>query len=249
MRAERHRPFSNTSRTPFQRQATAFLLAVVVHILLLLMLLRLATSPPQLPEIRSNPITFQLLPGERKQSQSRESPKLSPRARAASPVKTPPSPPVVTPLPLIPGLEHFNLAQVAPTSPSPGQAMARDGDADAGAGQGDGASDGTGKGPGGERLYNAEWQREPTNAELSYYLPKGVTGWGMIACQTVKNFRVENCQEIGQSPTGSGLARAVMEAAWQFRILPPRIGGRPMIGAWVRIRISYTTTSAKLANP
>jgi protein TonB len=44
---------------------------------------------------------------------------------------------------------------------------------------------------------------------------------------------------MGESPLGSGFARAVREAAWQFRVLPPRINGQPVIGAWVRIRITY----------
>jgi len=101
-------------------------------------------------------------------------------------------------------------------------------------------SSGPGTGPNGETLYNARWYREPTNAELAFYLPKErrVSGWGMVACKTVPGFRVEDCHEIGQSP-GSGLASAVRQAAWQFRVMPPRIGGKPIVGAWVRIRIDY----------
>jgi protein TonB len=115
-----------------------------------------------------------------------------------------------------------------------------------GGGETDDAS-GPGTGPNGETLYNARWYRRPTDAELGFYLPSGRPreGWGMIACQTVPGYRVENCQEIAQSPAGSGLAGAVRQAAWQFRVMPPRIGGKAMVGAWVRIRIDYTISGAK----
>jgi hypothetical protein len=106
-------------------------------------------------------------------------------------------------------------------------------------------STGPGSGPNGETLYNARWEREPTNAELNTYLPgRPRNGWGIIACRTIPGNRVEDCHEIGQSP-GSGLAGAIRRAAWQFRIFPPRIGGRPMVGEWVRIRIDYRVTEVK----
>lgn len=105
-----------------------------------------------------------------------------------------------------------------------------------------GDSERVGTGPGGQPLYAAEWYREPTNTELAAYLPKTMPeggGWGLIACKTAERYRVTDCVELGNSPPGSRLAGAARQAAWQFMVRPPRVGGKPMIGEWVRIRIDY----------
>ncbi len=92
--------------------------------------------------------------------------------------------------------------------------------------------------PDGSKLYAAEWQREPTDAELAFYIKgKGRPGaYGLIACRTAPRFRVEDCRAIGETP-GTGLGYAVQEAAWQFRVKPPRVDGEYLVGTWVSIRI------------
>jgi len=113
-------------------------------------------------------------------------------------------------------------------------------------GSGSGDSEEVGRGPNGEILYAAEWARHPTDAELSGYLPaRMVDGWGLIACRTAPQNRVEDCIELDQSPRGSHLASAVRQAAWQFRVRPPRKNGRPLIGSWVQIRIEYSSVGRK----
>jgi protein TonB len=96
-----------------------------------------------------------------------------------------------------------------------------------------------GSGPNGERLYAASWYREPYDGELRGYLSTAQPGWALIACRTVEEFRVEDCVAIDEWPSGSKLARAVLAAAWQFKVRPPRIGGKVQVGEWVRIRIDY----------
>ena len=145
----------------------------------------------------------------------------------------------------VPGFIHLTRAEMkaadigGKTGAKAGTALAQ--------GTGDGGAPGTGDGPGGARLYNADWFREPTEAQLAGYLPKTSpgSGWGMIACQTAQRHRVENCEILGESPGGSGYGRAVLNAAWQFQVLPPRINAKAEIGAWVRIKITDSERGAR----
>ena len=97
-----------------------------------------------------------------------------------------------------------------------------------------------GTAPNGEPLYAAAWYREPRREDLGAYLSAARgPGWGLIACRTVADYRVEDCVGLAEYPEGSQIMRAVLAAAWEFRVRPPRLGGRPLVGTWVRIRIDY----------
>ena len=106
---------------------------------------------------------------------------------------------------------------------------------------------GPSEGPGGTELVNAEWYREPTNAEISGYLPHGAPpgAHATIACRMIEHYHVENCQPLSETPPGSGLARALRQASWQFLVRPPRRDGVAMVGTWVRIRFDFTGPGKK----
>lgn len=114
-----------------------------------------------------------------------------------------------------------------------------------GTGQGSKGMMGPGLGPGGAQLYPVAWVREPYDAELAPYLaadkriPPGASA--EIACRMIERNRVENCQIIGENPRGTGLARALRLAAWQFLVKPPRIDSKPLLGVWVRIHFDFNT--------
>jgi hypothetical protein len=118
-----------------------------------------------------------------------------------------------------------------------------------GGGGGGGSTDGAA--PDGSRLYNAQWYREPRDAELQGYMRPGqnVRGWAMISCRTVANYHVEDCQELDESPAGSGMARVLRQASWQFLVRPPRVNGTPLVGAWVRIRFDFIRRKEATAQP
>ncbi len=222
----------------------ALILTIALHIIVILALLLI--KGPTLPVKVEQTLTAFLLPEAKEEkpdsgNKSRTKPETKAGEKAAVEKPTPPVPPppvpVQKPAETAPSFLNMTSAEFAAADISK-MASSRKQSGD----QGTSASTyGPGEGPGGVRLYNADWYRRPTNAQLDGYLPSNAPrkGWGLIACKTVERYHVEDCQTLGESPLGSGFGRAVREAAWQFLVLPPRINGRPMIGEWVRIRISY----------
>ena len=98
-----------------------------------------------------------------------------------------------------------------------------------------------GTAPNGEPLYAAAWYSKPRPEQLRGYLSTASgPGWGLIACRTAPDYRVEDCVGLDEYPQGSQINRAVLAAAWEFRVRPPRLGGRSLVGSWVRIRIDYS---------
>ena len=163
-------------------------------------------------------------------------------AKAHALVSVPKPVPAPVPIPKIPPIKIIPMSK-ADFAAADISALSQPQAASAGLGAaGGGSSYGPGEGPGGAKLYNAEWYREPSHAELSGYMKSGAPpgSWAMIACKTVEDYHVENCQQLGESPPGSGLSRSLRLAAWQFLVRPPRIDGKPIIGAWVRIRFDFT---------
>lgn len=220
--------------SPKRRRVVAFALAIAFEALFLLAFL----TPFSPFQRKTEPAmtTIALRPAEKAQSSTRATAKAKsaqskappPRPLAPDP-NAPPPPPRVVPL----SREDFAAGDIS-------KLPSHKGEGETGT-QTAGSSYGPGEGPNGAPLYNAEWYREPTPGELALYLPKGGPrpGSALIMCQTAPNYRVENCRGLGETPPGSGLASALRQAAWQFKVRPPRIGGKPIIGAWVRIRFDW----------
>ena len=226
-----------------RRKALGLALAILVELLVVVALLTLGVDRPG-REDGGTRTTVVFLPGEKP---------AAPKA-AASPAKPTPEPdrPVPNALPppkvklpprkidlpmLIVSKETFaaadirNLGSKGVPSTNSGEGVASAND-----------SARVGTAPNGEPMYAAEWVREPTDRELSTYLPARMPeggGAGLVACKTIARYHVEDCVELGNSPPGSHLASAVRQAAWQFLVRPPRVNGRELTGTWVKIRIDY----------
>jgi protein TonB len=102
----------------------------------------------------------------------------------------------------------------------------------------EGDSQRVGTAPNGEPLYAARWYREP-GEEIRGFFADATPGTAMIACRTIPNFYVTDCVPLDETP-GSQISKSMLAAAGQFRVRPAQLGGRPLVGSWVRIRYILT---------
>ena len=225
-------------RRPSMRQRALVIgLTLIAELLFLLMLLGLGPASWGDKSKRGAPTDIIFLPQPEEAAPSAAAPAEAQAANRAPPTPRPRPklPPAISPKPPWVELtsEQFAAADISKLGSAGGKAK----------GSGGASSAQVGVGPGGATLYKAEWYREPTDAELGGYLPKRSIepgSWAEVACKTIADNRVENCQALGESPPGSGLARAIRLAGWQFRIRPPRIDGKPQVGTWVMVHIEFT---------
>lgn len=245
--------FTDRVRTPAGRRALGIGLALLIEGLMLLLLLTMGPSEPQgTKSARPTVVTFQTEevaeespepPAEEPQEEQRQPASPQPQTEPPRPQPATPSP-IAPPPSVLPPLPQVPPAAAAPRPPSPPAPPARPNrpvygpvDRRSPAMQ---DSQRVGTAPNGEPLYAAEWYREPSDRMLRDYLSTARgPGWGLIACRTAPDFRVEDCVGLSEYPEGSQITRAVLAAAWEFRVRPPRLGGNPLVGAWVRIRIDY----------
>ena len=228
-------------RAGLGRRSSALVLALLAEVLLGLLFLTLGSSNTRQEEAEPPLVSFDARPPVEKPPAPRENkvedtkPAEFSAPRPAETRQPPPPSAVSSPPPMIQlSRDQMVSAEIAP-APSTKPRM---GPPDTGT-PGDTPQVG-GKGPNGEPLYAAAWYRRPSDGELSGYLSTATgPGWGLIACRTVPDFRVEDCIALDEYPQGSNITRSVLAAAWQFRVRPPQLGGRSMVGQWVRIRIDY----------
>lgn len=230
------------------RRALALGLAVLIPLLLLLMLLTFGAKKP--PRFKDVPVTVVSIDAPEAADEAAEPSRQESRRAETKPLPAPPTPdePVIPkaaepaaepapPAPPQPPLPPTTVPRIGVRPPG-GQVYGPPNTGGSSSATGD--SERVGTAPNGEPLYRAAWYREPSDDELRGYLSTADgPGWGLIACRTAPDYRVEDCVGLDEYPGGSQIMRAVLAAAWQFRVRPPRLGGKPMVGAWVRIRIDY----------
>ncbi|WP_298189201.1 hypothetical protein [Novosphingobium sp.] len=230
-------------------RAVSFVLALVVGVFLVFVLIIMSNVTGDGGPAGGQLVAINIAPPSAEKEKQKAAPKQDVKQEQVQTVTTPPPklPPRVeipskNQVEWPPGFIKLSREDIAKADISRIKPAGGGGQAGASAGGG-GNAEGTGDGPGGARVYNAEWYREPTRAEMSPYMGAarggGAGDWAMIICRTVERFHVEDCREVDESPRGSGLARALRQAAWQFLVRPPRVDGKAQVGAWVRIRFDF----------
>lgn len=240
-----YRSSSYRSHIDARGRVAALVLALLAGLLVVLALITIGAITGQ-PIFESRPLaTFQVAPnsgGEQAEKKpAQRKPRVAQRRKQAHAAPPPraaavPPPPITLPGVITLSRADFARSDIGRIRSKRDDTARADGEDGAKSGAESAQTAGVGEGPGGATLYNAQWYREPTHAEIAPFM-RGATrsGWGMVICRTVERFHVEDCREVAESP-GSGIARALRQASWQFLVRPPRIDGKPLIGAWVRIK-------------
>jgi protein TonB len=234
--------FVERLRTLAGRRALGLGVALLIEALIIALLLTLGREAlPGGKDERPTVVTFiapevsEKAPEERRperEQRAAERPEMQPPQPQQPRPPQPAAPAPPAPIAIIP--MQFQLAPGAPritepASPPVHRVVSAFGD-----------SERVGTAPNGEPLYAAEWYRQPDDHMLGSYLSSAHgPGWGLIACRTAPEYRVEDCVPLEEYPEGSQINRSVLAAAWEFRVRPPRRGGQPLVGSWVRIRITY----------
>ncbi|MVZ98451.1 hypothetical protein EUU23_12180 [Sphingorhabdus sp. IMCC26285] len=240
-------------REGLRRRGTGLIIALLLEALVIIAILSLSMRSGG-PEAGKRGLSTFALEAEAESASAEKSETEKPVAKAPQQTFVPP-----IPKPLLPPVKPVNTP---PPTPDFIKVSKTDFDAmdlsklpsgSTGAGNGTGAGQGSkgmmgpGLGPGGAQLYPVAWLREPYDAELAPYLAavKRISPGASadIACRMAERNRVENCQIIGENPRGTGLAKALRLAAWQFLVKPPRIDNKPQLGVWVRIHFDFGTVA------
>ncbi|MFM5924707.1 MAG: hypothetical protein ACKOPG_11050 [Novosphingobium sp.] len=246
--------YASRLRPDRSQRVWGFVLALLAEALLILVVLSMGWMNEQAKRKESRLVSVSIKASEDAKPDQSEAARPSPVQKSVPQLQQPQPPQIAavqqapsspaSPLPaIIPvprdQMASFDLSKIpSQARPAlPGKAMM--GPANPGALAGDSKRVGTA--PNGQPMYAAAWYREPYDDELRGYLSTADgPGWALIACRTVDDFRVDDCVGLDEYPSGSRIQHAVLAAAWQFRVRPPRVGGVSQVGDWVRIRIDYT---------
>jgi len=237
---------SQYGASPQKSRYVSLLLSVAICALLLLAILSMAGVAIQTGTPANQFTAIKLTPPPKEVLQAHAGAKSKPKAttvphQAQAAIKLPPHVDIKNPnkVEWPPGFIHMSHADLANSDISNIHSAAPGGNGNS---NGGGGGKGGDNGPGESTFYNVEWYRKPPKNALENYMRPGQNPGRMatIECRMIENYHVDDCHEVSEVPRGSGMARVLREASWQFQVRPPRLDGKPLLGT--RVHITYTFT-------
>jgi protein TonB len=233
-------PLAQRIRAGLGRRATALVIALAIQVLLLLALLSLGlVAPTPEPKLTTVDLSAQDYSEPAPDEPTPEKSPPKPTAQQTpQPVETTVPVPVQPPAAVIPLPTAPRVPPPAPAPPPP--PVPADQPAYGPPNTGRPAStdsERVGTAPDGSPLYRAQWYREP-GQEFFGYFSTASSGTGLMACRTIANWLVTDCVALGDTP-GSRINNSMLAGAGTLMVRPPRLGGRSLVGSWVRIQITY----------
>ncbi|MBN8810229.1 MULTISPECIES: energy transducer TonB [unclassified Sphingomonas] len=94
------------------------------------------------------------------------------------------------------------------------------------------------------RLFPASWAEMPSQRLLGKHNPprpryEGVSGGALLACHVLPSRRLADCEVLRETPEGYGFGKAAREAATDFRVNPPMLGGQVVARGRVAIPVAF----------
>jgi len=230
--------------SPTRSRYIAALLSLGICALLLLAILSMAALSIQKGESSNLLTAIKLTPPPKEVLKSHAGAKSKPKAttvphEAQAAIKLPPHVDIKNPnkVEWPPGFIHMSHADLANSDISKYHSAAPGGNGNE---NGGGGGHGGDNGPGESSFYNVEWYRKPPRNALENYMRPGQNPGRMatIECRMIENYHVDDCHEVSEVPRGTGMARVLREASWQFEVRPPRLNGKTLLGT--RVHITYT---------